>query len=144
MNVIGVGYQGKTQDQMCKSLLASGVDVLCDVRLTPLSRKPGLSKNSLKGAVNDIGIEYLHLPELGNPKWNRAGFGGNDHELAAARNSFRQLVLGEPAARSALQQLREISGTGRTAALLCFEADPSRCHRSVVLDELFAISVLVG
>lgn len=143
MNIIGVGYQGKTQDGMCELLLASGVDVLCDVRLTPLSRKRGLSKNALACAVREIGIDYVHLPELGNPKWNRAGFGGGDRELDTARDNFRRVVLNEPAAQAALQWLREL-GEGRTASLLCFEADETRCHRSVVLAELLADGVLVG
>lgn len=48
--------------------------MLVDVRLTPLSRKPRLSKTKLAAALADVGIEYVHHRALGNPKDNRAGF----------------------------------------------------------------------
>lgn len=135
MSVIGLGYQGKTQLDLCELLAGNGVDVLCDVRLTPISRKPGLSKTALAGAARDIGVDYRHLPALGNPRWNRAGFGGDDAALATARENFAQLLAADPRARRGLDELRELA-RNRTVALLCFEADETRCHRSVLLDQL--------
>jgi uncharacterized protein (DUF488 family) len=135
MPVIGLGYEGRTQQDLCELLTENGVTVLCDVRLTPISRKPGLSKTALGHAVRSIGLEYRHLPALGNPKWNRAGFGGDLAALAAARSTFAQILTADPDAGRALAELRELA-TDHVVALLCFEADESRCHRSVLLDQL--------
>jgi uncharacterized protein (DUF488 family) len=143
VNLLGTGYEGKTQQQVCNALLTAGVDILVDVRLTPISRKPGLSKSALAQAVQEVGVKYLHLPELGNPKWNRAGFGGDALQLDGARDAFRRVVLSEPAAQAALRRVRELA-VGLTVSLLCFEADQIRCHRDVVIAELLADPLLVG
>src|SRR5258707_759886 len=74
--LVGVGYEGRTVDELVAHLVAVGVSRLIDVRLTPISRKRGLSKTALGAALADVGIEYEHRRELGNPKTNRAGFTG--------------------------------------------------------------------
>lgn len=140
MPAIGVGYEGMTQRDLCETLDACGVDLLCDVRLNPISRKPGLSKTALAGAVRAIGTDYLHLRVLGNPKWNRAGFGGDHAALGIARDTFAGLIADDEHAQQALHELRELA-RDRTVALLCFEADEYRCHRSVLLAQLLTVPV---
>jgi uncharacterized protein (DUF488 family) len=110
------------------------VDVLADVRLTPISRKRGFGKTALGEAVAAVGIEYVHLRELGNPKSNRAGFGGGPEELADARRRYAALLT-QDVAQVALDRLAELARR-RHVAVLCFEADESRCHRHVVLHEV--------
>ena len=111
-----------------------GVSRLVDVRLNPISRKPGLSKTALRHALAEAGIDYEHRRELGNPKANRAGFAGAPTELTTARSIFKTL-LDRPEADKALN---ELAASGRTelVALLCYEADQRRCHRDVVLQEI--------
>ena len=140
MPVIGLGYEGKTQQDLCNLLTDRGVSVLCDVRLTPISRKPGLSKTALGHAVRGVGVGYRHLPVLGNPKWNRAGFSGDLTALTAARSNFAQLLAADPEAGDALADLRDLAAD-HVVALLCFEADESRCHRAVLLDQLPAATL---
>ncbi len=48
--LVSIGYEGKTLSDLVTQLLEQGVRVLVDVRLTPLSRKPGLSKTKLTEA----------------------------------------------------------------------------------------------
>ncbi|MFE9958915.1 DUF488 family protein [Micromonospora sp. NPDC005299] len=131
--LVGVGYQGLTADELVEVLVAMGVSRLVDVRLNPVSRKPGLSKAALGRALAEVGIDYQHRRELGNPKDNRAGFAGPPADLAVARSTFQQR-LSCPEADKALQDL---ASAGRThlVALLCYEADQQRCHRDVVLRE---------
>lgn len=74
--LLGVGHEGQTIDSFLSELLAMGVSRLVDVRLTPVSRKRGFSKSALAQALAGAGISYEHRRELGNPKVNRAGFGG--------------------------------------------------------------------
>ena len=134
-NVIGVGYEGLDQDGLASKLRLRGVRTLVDVRLNPISRKRGLSKTALRDRLEADGIAYEHLPALGNPRDNREGFGEVGGKAAAeARNRFTEL-LGSDAARDALDRVITLSEAG-TVALLCFEADETRCHRELVLSAL--------
>lgn len=133
--VAGVGYEGQNLEQFVSSLLANNVDVLADIRLTPISRKRGFSKRALSEALREEGIEYRHLPILGNPKSNRTGFAGPESELLAARAHYEEL-LDVPGAHETLDHLTEVARTGRLA-LMCFESDDERCHRHVVLSLLY-------
>lgn len=129
--LIGVGYQGRTIGALIDELRAAGVTLLVDVRLNAISRKPGLSKRALGEALATAGIAYLHRPELGNPRDNRPGFGGSPHDVDAARARYARR-LAQPAAIAAVDALVE-EAQRVTVAVLCFESDPTRCHRFVLL-----------
>lgn len=129
--VVTVGYEGRSAEELVDALLLEAVDVVADVRLTPLSRKPGLSKRRLAAALASVGIDYVHLPALGNPKDNRDAYRAGDE---ASRDRFASL-LDEDDARSALQRLNDLLPHNRVA-LLCFERDPATCHRELVGAEL--------
>lgn len=124
------GYEGRDIDSFVASLLDSRIDVVADVRLTPISRKKGFSKTRLGEALADAGIEYTHLRGLGNPKDNRAPFW--DGRLDVGRARFRGVLRSE-AAQSDLDRLAQHARQSRVA-VLCFEKDESRCHRQVVLE----------
>jgi uncharacterized protein (DUF488 family) len=125
--VLTVGYEGRSVEEVVDDLVARDVSVLIDVRLTPLSRKPGLSKRGLADRLATAGIEYLHLRALGNPVDNRDGFRAG---APAAWERFRELLT-EPAAAQAVATVAD-RARRQTVALLCFEADPTRCHRQLV------------
>jgi hypothetical protein len=129
--LVGVGYEGRSIDEFVRDLVDRGISRVVDVRLTPISRKPGFSKQVLRQALADRGIAYEHRPELGNPRDNRPGFGGSALELSAARATYA-LLLRRPAAAAALDDLVE-SAAREPVAVLCFEADEERCHRHVIL-----------
>jgi uncharacterized protein (DUF488 family) len=129
--VLTVGYQDRTVDDVIDALRAAEVRVLVDVRLTPLSRKAGLSKNGLAARLRDAGIEYVHLPQLGNPRDNRQGFRRGDTD---AVETYRA-VLRTPEGRAALEQLLRLA-RHRSVALMCFEHDAAECHRSTVAEAL--------
>ncbi|MBR8642968.1 DUF488 family protein [Streptomyces tuirus] len=124
------GYEGRDIDSFVASLLDSRIDVVADVRLTPISRKKGFSKTRLGQALAEAGIEYTHLRGLGNPKDNRAPFW--DGRLDVGRARFRGLLRSDEA-QSDLDRLAEQARQSRVA-VLCFEKDESRCHRQVVLE----------
>jgi uncharacterized protein (DUF488 family) len=126
-----VGYERRTVDELITTLIGAAVDVLVDVRLTPLSRNPGLSKNRIATRLHAAGIEYLHLPQLGNPRDNRDAFRRGD-DAAVAR--YRD-VLRTPDGRAALDQLLRLA-THRRVAVMCFEREAAECHRSMVADAL--------
>ncbi|MFE9628462.1 DUF488 family protein [Streptomyces sp. NPDC006527] len=124
------GYEGRDIDSFVASLLCSRIDVVADVRLTPISRKKGFSKTRLGEALAEAGIEYTHLRALGNPKDNRAPFW--DGRLDVGRARFRGVLRSEEA-QTDLERLAEHARQSRVA-VLCFEKDESRCHRQIVLD----------
>ncbi|MEG8276584.1 DUF488 family protein, N3 subclade [Streptomyces sp. AHA2] len=135
------GYEGRDIDSFVASLLDSRIDVVADVRLTPISRKKGFSKTRLGQALAVAGIEYTHLRGLGNPKDNRAPFW--DGRLDVGRARFRGLLRSD-GAQADLDRLAEQARQSRVA-VLCFEKDESRCHRQVVLEtvrERAAVPVL--
>lgn len=134
VGVVGVGYQQRPIDEFVRDLARMGVEVVVDVRLTPISRRPGFSKTGLARALAGAGIGYEHRPELGNPKPNRAGFAGSAEELAAARAVYRGLLDRQESSR-ALAEVAKLSKQ-QLVALLCYEADQRRCHRDVLIEAL--------
>lgn len=128
--LVSAGYEGKTLDTFIGQLSERGVHTLADVRLTPISRKPGFSKNRLAGALSEAGINYLHLRALGNPKANRAPFW--DGRAEEGRAAFRRLLTAAPAAAE-LDHLLTLASR-ESVAVLCFEHDADRCHRQVICD----------
>ncbi|MEV6210425.1 DUF488 family protein [Kitasatospora sp. NPDC051914] len=126
------GYEGRTIDSFVAALVEAGVDAVADVRLTPISRKPGFSKSRLSAALAEADIDYLHLRSLGNPKDNRAPFW--DGRIREGLTAFADVMAAEPARRQ-LDELAEMA-VGRSVAVLCFEQDERRCHRQAVLAEL--------
>lgn len=131
ITIFTVGYEGRTHDELLKLLETVGVTTVADLRLMPISRKPGLSKNRLADGLRRAHIDYLHLPALGNPRDNREAFRKGEPR---SRARFRS-QMSAPQARNAIEELFSRAATQRVA-LLCFERDAGCCHRGMVSDEL--------
>ncbi len=127
--LVSIGYEGRTINELLLTLADLGVSTLVDVRLTPLSRKPGLSKTKLGQSLQSAGLSYVHLRALGNPKDNRESFWNGSIKDGCIRFSER-LVL--PAGIAAMDQLEALARDSLTA-VLCFERDHERCHRQVIV-----------
>ena len=111
------------------ALTAADVQLLVDVRAVSSSRRPGFSKTKLAANLAEAGIDYLHLRALGTPAEGRAAArAGRYDELARVYDE----QLATPEAQAQLEDLIEIVRAGRRACLLCFEANPEHCHRSMV------------
>ena len=131
--VATIGYQGATIASVVDSLRKARVELLVDVRAVASSRLPGFSKTRLAANVGEAGIDYLHLRGLGTPADGRAAArSGNPEKMHAI---FRD-HLTTPVAQTDLQTLVGVIESGRRVCLLCFEADPAECHRSLVADAL--------
>ncbi len=126
-----VGYEGRSPEEFVETLRGAGVTRLVDVRELPLSRKKGFSKTALREALEQAGIEYLHVKALGNPKPNRERYWAGDVEGGA--NTYRDHLIKN--ARQALDELLA-SLDEQPACLMCFERDHEVCHRDVIVDEL--------
>jgi len=127
-----IGYQAATMPSFLRSLGDAKIDLLVDIRAVASSRRPGFSKTALAANLREAGIEYLHLRSLGTPAEGRAAARAGKHEV------MRQIFLEHmdtPAARAELASLAELV-EARRVCVLCFEADPAQCHRSIVVSEL--------
>ena len=130
MRIFTIGYEGATIAEFLAALQQAGVERVIDVRALPLSRRPGFSKSPLRAALEEAGIEYVHLKALGTPADGRAAARAGRHE-DMARIYAGQLELPEAMAQGA--QMIELARE-RPSALLCFEREPAHCHRSLLLE----------
>ena len=131
--VATIGYEGAAVEPFLAALREAGVDLLVDVRAVARSRRFGFAKTRLSENLAGAGIDYLHLRGLGTPAEGRAAAKAGDS--ATMRRIFRE-HLATPDAQADLATLADLVTEGRRVALLCFEAAPSDCHRSLVADAL--------
>jgi uncharacterized protein (DUF488 family) len=136
-----IGHSNRLLEELIGMLQAHGVDLLVDVRTVPKSRhNPQFNTDSLPSPLRQAGIEYLHMPGLGGLRRAR-----KDSINTGWRNtSFRGYAdyMQTPEFDAALAELLQVSG-GRRAAVMCAEAVPWRCHRSMIADALTARGVAV-
>jgi uncharacterized protein (DUF488 family) len=137
--VLAVGHSTRPLAELVELLTSCGVRVLADVRTIPRSRRnPQFAADVLGAALEGAGVAYSHLPRLGGLRRAR-----RDSPNGAWRNaSFRgyaDYMLG-PEFEEGLVELRALAKRG-PVALLCAEAVPWRCHRSLIADALYARGV---
>ena len=132
MKLATIGYERATQADVIERLKAAGVEVLIDVRAVAASRRAGFSKTLLAASLNEAGIGYVHLRQLGTPKPGReAARKGQIAEMHAIFNDH----MAEPAAQLELAKATEFARTKKTA-LLCYEAEHTDCHRAILADRI--------
>ncbi|MDX9924360.1 MAG: DUF488 domain-containing protein [Ignavibacteriaceae bacterium] len=122
-----IGYEGKSIEYYTNQLIKENVKVLCDVRKNPFSMKYGFSKNQLKNILENIGIEYLHFPELGiesNKRKNLNTFNDFKELFAEYEDTILKSKIDE------IEKLFDLYLGKKRIALTCFEADHNSCHRS--------------
>ena len=132
--VFTIGHSTRPIDEFIELLSAHGVKHLVDVRTVPRSaRNPQFNKDALPKSLKRAGIAYTHLPGLGglrraksdsiNTGWRNASFRGYADYMQT------------PEFAENLAELIELAKRDR-AAIMCAEAVPWRCHRSLIADAL--------
>lgn len=139
MKIFTIGYEGTTVPEFVSALKGAGVERVIDVRALPLSRRPGFSKTPLRGALEEAGIEYVHLKALGTPSEGRTAARAGRHS-DMERIYAGQLELPEAMAQSA--QMLELARE-KPSALLCMEREPAHCHRTLLLNAVAANAEVV-
>lgn len=130
--LLTIGYEGSSIDDFIATLKTANVEVLIDIRDVPVSRKRGFSKKSLAIALAGVGLEYVHLRDLGDPKPGREAARRGD------KKTFERIFrahMARDVSQEALAQAVEIASRSR-ACLLCFERDHACCHRSIVAEAM--------
>ncbi|WP_299745668.1 DUF488 domain-containing protein [uncultured Tateyamaria sp.] len=126
-----IGYEGSSIDNLIATLTAVGVECLADVRELPLSRKKGLSKNSLAERLSASNIEYRHFRQLGDPKAGRLAARAKDYSKFEA---IYLAHLSSPAGQQSLAELLKVAEI-KVTCMLCFERCAHVCHRSYIADQ---------
>jgi uncharacterized protein (DUF488 family) len=132
MKLATIGYERETQGAVIQRLKDAGVEVLIDVRAVASSRRAGFSKTLLAASLNEQGIGYVHLRQLGTPKQGREA--ARKGRIAEMHEIF-EAHMAEPAAQLELAKATEIARGGK-AALLCYEADAAGCHRTILANRI--------
>jgi uncharacterized protein (DUF488 family) len=120
-------------------LQAHGVRKLIDIRTVPRSRtNPQFNRDALPGSLERAGIGYLDMPALGGLRRPKADSQNTVWRTASFRGYADYMQTGEFSA--AIEELIEL-GRHNQIAIMCAEAVPWRCHRSLVADALTARGV---
>jgi uncharacterized protein (DUF488 family) len=141
VRVLTVGHSTRSLDELVDLLRAFTVDVLVDIRAVPRSRhNPQFNQDALAAALPAQGIRYVHMTGLGGLRHARK----DSPNRGWHNDSFRGFAdyMQTPEFRAALVELRTLAGQGQLA-LMCAEAVPWRCHRSLIADALTAIGAHV-
>jgi uncharacterized protein (DUF488 family) len=129
-----VGHSNRTMHELLELLEAHGIKKVVDVRTIPKSRhNPQFNQADLRNSLKSAGIRYEHMKKLGglrhtykdsiNDAWINASFRGYADYMQ--RDDFT----------AGLQRL-EKEAKKQTVAIMCAEAVPWRCHRSMIADAL--------
>ncbi len=127
-----IGYEKLAPEALVAELEAAGVERLIDVRYRPQSRRPGMSKTRLGERLADHRIAYEHRRALGTPPDLRWLYKNN--RVAEGHEGFARHV--EESAAADLDALAAELPDGPRTALMCLEAEPAECHRSVLVESL--------
>ena len=133
-----IGYEGISLEEYLNRLIKNDIKILVDVRRNALSMKFGFSKNQLKNYCNSLGIEYLHIPEVGiQPELRQELNTQKDYDKLFSiykKSNLSTTTLHQQKIFTLLKQKKRI-------ALTCFEADICQCHRKHLAE---AITQLPG
>lgn len=142
MNLYTIGHSNRSIDELLDLLRLHGIGQVVDVRTAAGSRRnPQFMRDELTNALEAHGIAYTHLSALGGFRKPRP-----DSINTAWRNeSFRGYAdyMQTPEFDASLAQLLDLASQV-PAAVMCAEAVPWRCHRSLIADALVARGLAVG
>ncbi len=133
--VLTVGHSTRTLEEFIRLLQSHGATRVVDVRTVPRSRhNPQFNKVSLPGSLKKAGLGYVHLPGLGGLRHAKR----DSLNLGWRNASFRGYAdyMQTPEFEQSLEGLIQLADHDRIA-LMCAEAVPWRCHRSLIADALF-------
>ena len=140
--ILTVGHSTHPIEEFLELLAAHGVEQLIDVRTIPKSRRnPQYNNDALAEALQRAHIQYRHMPGLGGLRHPRK----DSINSAWQNDSFRGYAdyMQTPAFEASLRELIDAASHHRTV-IMCAEAVPWRCHRSLIADALLARGIEVA
>ena len=132
--VFTVGHSTLPIERFVAVLAAFGIERLADVRTVPRSRRnPQFNADALAASLRSVAIEYVPLRELGGlrkPRTDSPNTGWRNESFRGYADYMQTEPFGE-----GLERLIELSRE-RRFAIMCAEAVPWQCHRSLIADAL--------
>jgi uncharacterized protein (DUF488 family) len=131
-----IGHSTRTLEDLVSVLKSHSVAALVDVRTVPRSRRvPQFNGDTLGGDLAKWGIQYVPLPALGGLRKPKP----DSSNLAWRNASFRGYAdyMQTPAFHTGLEALIRVA-SAKPTAIMCAEAVPWRCHRSLIGDAMIA------
>jgi uncharacterized protein (DUF488 family) len=135
-----IGHSNRTIEEFLRILKVHGIECVADVRTIPRSRhNPQFNADALKKSLKKAKILYAPLPKLGGLRKPRK----DSRNLAWRNASFRGFAdyMEAPEFEEGLGELLSLSGKKKTA-MMCAEAVPWQCHRSLIADTLLARGIV--
>lgn len=129
-----IGHSTRSIEQFLGLLQAHNIEELVDVRTVPKSRhNPQFGQEELAAALQQAGIGYMHLGKLGGLRHSSK----DSVNLGWQNSSFRGFAdyMATPEFQQGLDELKAIAEKKRVT-IMCAEAVPWRCHRSLIADAL--------
>ncbi len=136
--LFSIGYEGKSIDTYLNLLLENNIKLLCDVRRNPLSMKYGFSKLQLSSLCSNVGITYIHIPELGIASENRNSLNDMSDYTKLFAIYSNELPELEKHVNKVIKLLNEFS----RIALTCFESTHTCCHRGTLIEYITQVSTI--
>src|SRR5215472_6937734 len=139
--ILTIGHSTRSLDEFVSLLRANSVKRVVDVRSIPKSRHvPQFNREPLARGLRARGIAYVHLRALGGRRHAKK----ESVNLAWRNLSFRGFAdyMATEEFRAGIERLLKLARSKRTA-IMCAEAVPWRCHRSLIGDALLVRGVLV-
>jgi uncharacterized protein (DUF488 family) len=128
-----IGHSTRSLEEFISLLKTYHITILVDVRTVPKSRHvPWFNENELQTVLGEEDITYIHMAELGGLRHPH-----KDSINQGWRNeSFRGFAdyMQTPEFYEGLKVLNRFLETGGVVAIMCAEAVPWRCHRSLIAD----------
>ena len=140
--VMTIGHSTRTIEEFIGLLQAHAVSRVVDVRTVPRSRhNPQFNKDSLPDSLKKVGLGYVHMPGLGGLRHAKP----DSINMGWRNTSFRGYAdyMQTPEFEESLEELIELANHDRLA-LMCAEAVPWRCHRSLIADALLVRGIRTG
>lgn len=132
-----IGYEGISLEEYLNRLIKNDIKVLVDVRCNPLSMKYGFNKNQLLKSCSSIGIEYIHIPDVGIQSEQRRELKTqSDYDTLFVEYRKTNLMK----SKSSQQRILEILADKKRIALTCFEANICQCHRKHLSEAIQVLS----
>ena len=128
-----IGYEGVSLEKYLNKLVSNDVKLLVDVRKNSLSMKFGFSKSLLKKYCESLGIEYIHIPEVGINSDQRQEL-NTQQDYDALFEVYKKTTLKET--DSYQTKIIELLTKYKRIALTCFEADICQCHRKPLAEAI--------
>ena len=140
-SVFTIGHSTHPIEEFIELLKAHGMKRVIDVRTIPRSRhNPQFNADDLKFSLRAAGIAYSHIKRLGGLRHPKT----DSKNLAWRHSGFRGFAdyMQTPEFEAGLERATKPSKT-KPSALMCAEAVPWRCHRSLIADALFVRKIPV-